>query len=147
MVSASSLSNAHAHLVRTGDFTSTRRSGQQYGYEGDEKYGSTVVTVRPTNHKRVHWFDEEQARRHECCQFLDSLKLATHAVLDGDSADYYLERCQRSLHQLTFLVNYEQLERAFGEFVERAQQNERGGVVQQQKYIESLLCHVRFSSN
>jgi hypothetical protein len=117
-----------------------------YDFGLGEKADSDTGTLRLGSHKRVHWLDEEEARRNECYRFAEYLRLAVRTIRDGKNGDYYLEACQQSLHQLQSLFNYRQLEQGFEELVRLAKTRDKNQLMKQQSYLEGLLSRTTMTS-
>ena len=98
-----------------------------------------TLALRSNNPKRVHWFDDEENQINQCYYFIEQLRFFVQLIIDGRDNDHDFDKCQLALDQLQSIGNYQEIKEEFEELIRLSHSRDTNRLIQQEKYIESLV--------
>ncbi|CAF1322125.1 unnamed protein product [Adineta ricciae] len=101
-----------------------------------------TLTLRSNNQKRVHWFDDEENQINQCYYFTEQLQSFVQLIIDGKDSEDDFDKCQLALDQLQSIGNYREIKEEFEELIRLSHSRDTNRLIQQEKYIESLVSRM-----
>ena len=96
--------------------------------------------------KHVHWIDKDRAILNACHRFVENLKLFVQNIIADRYEEIYLKNCQIALNELQFFADCSQLQRAFDDTIELANNDKKHQLLHQQTFIAHLISRTVLSS-